>query len=82
MDLTVSPTVPVRAEEVTALSKSEEAGKLDWKGMVPVCSWCKKIRNPQGEWLTLEVFLRKYLGMECTHTICPDCQDRYYRDLS
>ncbi|MFZ5448911.1 MAG: hypothetical protein ACOZFS_09785 [Thermodesulfobacteriota bacterium] len=79
--MAVSPTLLVRAQEVATLSKSKEAGKLDWKGLVPVCSWCHKIRTPHGEWLTLEGFFLKYFGATCTHTICEDCRDRHYPDF-
>lgn len=78
--MAASPTLYLRAQEVVALSKSEEAAKLNWKGLVPVCSWCNKIRDPEGEWLTIEAFFRKYFGMACTHGICEDCRDRHYPD--
>jgi hypothetical protein len=78
--MAASPTLHLRAEEVATLANSKEAGKLNWKGLVPVCSWCGKIRDPEGEWLTIEEFFRKYFGMACTHGICEDCRDRYYSD--
>jgi hypothetical protein len=79
--MAASPTLHLRAQEVATL-KSEETVKLDWKGLVHVCSWCKKIRDPEGEWLTLEAFFQKYFGAECTHTICDDCRNRHYPDFS
>lgn len=43
------------------------------KGLVPICAWCKKIRDDQGYWNRLEVYLKKYTGAQFTHGICPDC---------
>lgn len=80
--MAASLTLHLRAREVAALSKSEEAAKLNWKGLVPVCSWCNKIRTSEGEWLTLEAFFRKYFGAACTHTICEDCRDQHYPGFS
>lgn len=80
--MAASPTLHPRAKEVATLANSREAAKLDWKGLVPVCSWCGKIRDSEGEWLTLEAFFRKYFKGTCTHTICEDCRDRYYSDFS
>jgi hypothetical protein len=80
--MAASPTLQLRAQEVATLANSKEAGNLNWKGLVPVCSWCKKIRTPDGEWLTLEEFFYRYFGAVCTHTICEDCCDQHYPDLS
>lgn len=43
------------------------------KGLIPICAWCKKIRDDQGYWNQLEIYLNKHTGVEFTHGICPDC---------
>jgi len=80
--MAASPTLHLRAEEVAVVLKSEEANHLNWEGLVPVCSWCGKIRTPEGEWLTLEAFFMKYFGKDCTHGMCQGCRDRHYQDFS
>jgi hypothetical protein len=80
--MAASPSLHLCAEEVGKLTNSKEATTFDWKGLIRVCSWCGKIRDPEGEWLTLEAFFQKYFGAECTHTICEDCRDRHYPECS
>lgn len=41
--------------------------------LLPICSWCKRIRDDQGYWNQLENFLSANKGLEFTHGICPDC---------
>ena len=43
------------------------------KGMLPICAWCKKIRNERGGWENLEVYIREHSQAEFTHSICRDC---------
>lgn len=43
---------------------------------IPLCAWCKKIRNDQGYWLGLEDYLRAHSGAELTHGICPECVEK------
>ena len=50
-------------------------------GMLPICSYCKKIRDDKGYWNQLESYLRDNSGAEFTHSICPDCAIRVIRDL-
>lgn len=71
----------LRAKEVAALVKSAEGAKFFWKGVMPVCSWCQKIRGADGEWLSLEEFFLKYFEPGFTYTICGDCRDRHYPDF-
>lgn len=48
------------------------------KGIVPICSSCKKIRDDQGYWNYLEQYLREHSAAEFSHCICPDCAAKLY----
>jgi len=50
-------------------------------GMLPICASCKKIRNDDGYWEQLEVFIRDHSDAEFSHSICPDCVKKLYPDL-
>ena len=41
--------------------------------LLPVCAWCKRIRDDKGEWSQLDVFLQKHTSIGVTHGICPEC---------
>ncbi len=51
------------------------------KGIVPICSHCKKIRGDKGYWEQLETFVRNHSEAEFSHGICPDCMHELYSDL-
>lgn len=53
-------------------------GKVKFlSGLIPICAYCKKIRNDHGYWEGLEKFIREHSEAEFTHCICPDCAERF-----
>ncbi len=50
------------------------------KGLLPICSSCKKIRDDQGYWRQLEVYIRDHSEAEFTHSFCPECAKKYFPD--
>jgi hypothetical protein len=51
-------------------------------GLIPICSWCKKIRDDKGYWTILEAYLNEHSGAQFTHGICPECFAKLYPDLT
>jgi PAS domain S-box-containing protein len=47
------------------------------RGLVPICAWCKKIRNDSGYWEQLELYLKEHSEAKFTHGMCPDCMAKY-----
>ena len=43
------------------------------RGLLPVCAWCKKIRDDAGTWMALERYVEEHSDAEVSHGICPDC---------
>lgn len=41
--------------------------------LVPICCYCKKIRNDDGYWKQVEAYIQKHLDISLSHGICPDC---------
>ena len=41
--------------------------------MLPICSYCKKIRDDQNYWQQIEGYINQRTGSEFSHSICPDC---------
>ena len=46
------------------------------RGLLPICAWCKKIREDDGYWQQLETYLMEHTHVEFTHGICPDCLEK------
>ena len=51
------------------------------RGILPICSYCKKIRDDKGYWEQVENYIYKYSGTEFSHGICPDCMSKYYPEF-
>ena len=47
------------------------------KGLIPICSYCHKIRDDQGYWNQLEAYLEKHSEAEFSHGMCPTCLARF-----
>jgi hypothetical protein len=43
------------------------------RGLIPICAWCKRIRDDQGYWQQLEAYIRDHSEADFTHGMCPDC---------
>jgi len=50
------------------------------KGVVPICSVCKGIRDDNGYWNKLEHYIQNHTDATFSHGMCPDCMDNYYGD--
>ena len=50
-------------------------------GLLPICAACKKIRDNQGYWHQVEVYIRNHSQAEFSHGICPDCARKLYPGL-
>lgn len=42
-------------------------------GLLPICSYCKKIRDDKGYWNKVETYISRHSKAEFTHGICPEC---------
>jgi len=54
-----------------ALSKVKQL-----QGLLPICSYCKKVRDDQNYWQQVDSYIGKHSEVEFSHSICPDCYDR------
>jgi hypothetical protein len=46
------------------------------RGLLPICAWCKKIRDDRGYWSQVETYIHQHSAADFSHGICPECQDR------
>ena len=44
--------------------------------LLPICSYCKKIRDDQNYWQQMEGYINERTGSELSHSVCPDCMVR------
>ncbi len=46
------------------------------QGLIPICAWCRKVRNDGNFWEQVEGYLAKRSGLQFTHAICPPCREK------
>lgn len=51
------------------------------KGLLPICTYCKKIRDDEGYWNHIESYIKQHANVDFSHSICPDCGRRLYPDI-
>ncbi len=51
------------------------------RGFLPICANCKNIRNDEGYWEQIEVYIKDRSDVDFSHSICPDCVAKLYPDL-
>ena len=84
-------------EQVTTTPIIEENGDINYvveefhdmskllgltKGILGVCSYCKKIRDENGQWLNFDVYLHKHTGADFSHGICEECHEAQLSKLT
>lgn len=65
--------------------------ELDWaaamaeiktlRGLIPICSSCKKIRDDHGMWNQIELYIQNHSDAEFSHGICPECMKKLYPEF-
>jgi hypothetical protein len=49
------------------------------QSLLPVCAWCKKVRNDSGYWYQIEKYITANSNTKITHGICPDCEEKFLK---
>ncbi len=61
-------------------SASDKTWEL--KGILPFCTFCKKIRNDSGDWEEVDIYIGKHSKANISHSICTDCIKQHYPDYT
>jgi hypothetical protein len=73
--LTVIALLAHRAGERT---RALEAEVRLLEGIVPICGFCKKMREDDGSWVRLEQYIGSRSTAHFSHGVCPDCAAEHY----
>jgi PAS domain S-box-containing protein len=74
----------------TALEKERLIAKLNQalsevktlSGLLPICSYCKKIRDDNGYWKQIESYITSHSDLFFSHGICPECLKKHHSELN
>jgi hypothetical protein len=66
------------ADALAALQKTRQlTSEIETlSDLLPLCAWCKKIRNDSGYWEQIDKYISAHSGATVTHGVCPDCQKK------
>ena len=68
-------------EKTIAELKAARAEVKELRGIIPICTTCKKIRDDKGLWQQLEAYLHEHSDADFSHTMCYDCAESFYKEL-
>ena len=51
------------------------------QGLLPICSYCKKVRNEANYWEQVDSYLTSHSDVELTHGICPQCLETMMKQV-
>jgi GAF domain-containing protein len=52
------------------------------RGLLPICSYCKGVRDDAGYWQTVEAYVESHSDAHFTHGICPECLEKHYPEFA
>lgn len=73
MDVTEQIRVASRLADINRALLTEMARIKTLTGLLPICSYCKKIRDDSGGWHRIERYIKEHTDARFTHGLCPDC---------
>ena len=50
-------------------------------GLLPICSYCKGIRNDNGYWQEIELYMETHTEADFSHGICPTCLEKHHPEV-
>ncbi|HKC11859.1 MAG TPA: hypothetical protein VKI41_07475, partial [Vicinamibacteria bacterium] len=77
-DVTERKQMAAERERIIAELTEALASVKTLRGLIPICASCKKIRDDQGYWSQVEVYVRDRSEAQFSHGICPDCRKTIY----
>jgi len=51
------------------------------RGILPLCSYCKKVRDDKGYWQQVDHYIQKHTEADVSHSICPECLKEHFPDM-
>ena len=69
-----------RQKLITELAKRLKEIKT-LRGLLPMCAWCRNIRDDKGYWKNLEAYIQEHTDAAFSHGICPECMKKVIPEL-
>lgn len=70
--------VTLELKRVSSVLVETEAEVRALSGLIPICSYCKSVRDDSGYWKKVEAYLHEHTGTLPSHSICPECMKVHF----
>ncbi len=77
-DITARKSAETERERLIGELREALASVKTLSGLVPICAWCKKIRDDRGFWKDVEVFVQSHSDATFSHGVCPECRTKWF----
>ena len=74
--------VEIEREKLIAELQQTLAEVKTLSGLIPICAWCKSVRNDQGYWQTVEQYVHSHSDASFSHSICPSCREKFKDEIA
>jgi hypothetical protein len=81
-DVTFRQMVEQEKEMLVAALQTALTDVKSLRGLIPMCSCCKKIRDDKGRWQSLELYVQQHSEARFSHGICDDCFEKLYPEIA
>jgi PAS domain S-box-containing protein len=72
-DITASKQAEVEREQLVRVLQDALAEVKSLQEILPICSYCRKIRDDENYWHTVETYISQHTNTRFSHSICPNC---------
>ena len=79
--LAVLVGLAVLTARVARLTRELEVRVQVLEGILPICAFCKKIRQPDGTWEQVEAYVSKRSAAQFSHGFCESCGRQHYPEM-
>jgi K+-sensing histidine kinase KdpD len=75
---TVLVALSVITARLAALTRRLREQVQTLEGILPICAFCKNIRDENGEWQQMEAYVSHHSQARFSHGVCPNCSEKHY----
>lgn len=80
-DISARKSAEAEREKLIVELKEALAQVKTLTGLIPICGWCKSVRNDKGYWSTVEQYVHAHTDATFTHGMCPDCREKFKGEI-
>ncbi|MEE8542098.1 MAG: hypothetical protein V3S66_10605, partial [Desulfobacterales bacterium] len=81
VDITERKKAEAEREQLIKELQEALAAVKTLRGLLPICSYCKKIKDDRGYYHQIESYIQKHSDAEFSHGICKECAEKHFPDF-